>query len=110
MAITSVRIRGHTRFVTKITASRKWLCHPTCRVAIPEEIMNSAPAVMVDEKESSVLELSITESEQLPLAEAPEISHGARKVIIFLLVGSALFLASVGAYVLSGLHRFQNCL
>jgi hypothetical protein len=72
--------------------------------------MNSAPALMVDEKESAVLELPVRQSEQLPSAEAPEISHGAWKVIIFLLVGGALFLATVGAYVLSGLHRFQDCL
>ena len=71
--------------------------------------MNSAPALMVDEKESAVLELPVRQSEQ-PSAEAPEISHGAWKVIIFLLVGGALFLATVGAYVLSGLHRFQDCL
>jgi len=57
-----------------------------------------------------VLELPVKQSEQLPLAEAPEISHGAWKMIIFLLVGGALFLASVGAYVFSGLHRFQDCL
>jgi len=72
--------------------------------------MNSAPALMVDEKKSAVLELPVRQSEQLPLAEAPEISHGAWKVIILLLVGGALFLATVGAYVFSGLHRFQDCL
>jgi hypothetical protein len=71
--------------------------------------MNSAPALMVDEKESAVLELPVRQSEQLPSAEA-EISHGAWNVIIFLLVGGALFLVTVGAYVLSGLHRFQDCL
>lgn len=71
--------------------------------------MNSAPAVIVNEKGSPLVERSITESEQLP-AEAPEISRSAWKIIIFLLVGGALFLASVGAYVFSGLHRFQNCL
>ena len=72
--------------------------------------MNSAPAVMLGEKQSPVLELSVAESEQAPVSEAPEISRSAWKVIIFLLVGGALFLASVGAYVFSGLHRFQNCL
>jgi hypothetical protein len=72
--------------------------------------MNSAPTLIVDEKKSTVIGLSITQSEQLPLTEAPEISRGAWKVIIFLLVGGVLFLASVGAYVFSGLHRFQDCL
>ena len=73
--------------------------------------MNSAPAVIADEKESPVLdELSITESEQSPLAEAPEISRGAWKIIIFFFIAGALFLATVGAYVFSGLYRFQDCL
>jgi hypothetical protein len=75
-----------------------------------EEIMNSAPTTIMEEKKSVGITLPITESEQLPLTEAPEISRGAWKVIIFLLVGGVLFLASVGAYVFSGLHRFQNCL
>lgn len=70
--------------------------------------MNSAPTLIVDEKKSTAIELSITQSEQL--TEAPEISRGAWKVIIFLLVGGVLFLASVGAYVFSGLYRFQDCL
>jgi hypothetical protein len=78
-------------------------------VAIEEEIMNSAPTLMADQKQATVVELSIRQSEQ-PITEAPEISHGAWKVIIFLLLGGALFLATVGAYVFSGLHRFQNCL
>ena len=72
--------------------------------------MNSAPTVIVDEKKPTATELSITQSEQLPLTEAPEISRAAWKIIIFLLVGEVLFLASVGAYVFSGLHRFQDCL
>jgi len=72
--------------------------------------MNSAPTLMADEKKATVVELSIRQSEELALAEAPEISHGAWKVIIFLLVGGALFLTTVGTYVFSGLHRFQDCL
>ena len=71
--------------------------------------MNSA-AVIVNDKESAAVELSVMESEQLLSGEPPEISHGAWKVIIFLLVGSAVFLAGVGAYVFSGLQRFQDCL
>lgn len=72
--------------------------------------MNSAPTLIVDEKKSTAIELSITQSDQVPLTAAPEISRGAWKVIIFLLGGGVLFLASVGAYVFSGLYRFQNCL
>jgi hypothetical protein len=72
--------------------------------------MSSAPTLIVDEKESTAIELSITPSDRLPSVEAPEISRGAWKVIIFLLVGGVLFLASVGAYVFSGLYRFQDCL
>jgi hypothetical protein len=66
--------------------------------------------LIVDEKKSAAMELPLTPSEQLPLTEAPEISRGAWKVIIYLLVGGVLFLASLGAYVFSGLYRFQNCL
>jgi len=44
--------------------------------------MNSAPTLNVDEKKSTAIELSLTQSEQMPLTEAPEISRGARKVII----------------------------
>ena len=40
---------------------------------------------------------------------APEISSGAWKVIIFLLVGGVLILASLAAYVFSELNRFQDC-
>jgi hypothetical protein len=72
--------------------------------------MNSAPTLVVDEKESTTIELSITQSEQLPLTDAPEISRDAWKVIISLLVSGVLFLASLAAYVFSGLYRFQNCL
>jgi hypothetical protein len=72
--------------------------------------MNSAPTLNVDEKESTAIELSLTQSEQSPLTEAPEISRGAWKVIILLLIGEVLFLAAVGAYVFSGLYRFQDCL
>jgi|GEM_PF-6988122 len=72
--------------------------------------MNSAPTLNVDDKKSTAIELSLTQSEQMPLTEAPEISRGARKVIILLLVGEVLFLATVGAYVFSGLYRFQDCL
>jgi hypothetical protein len=72
--------------------------------------MNGAPTLIVDEKKFTPIELSITQSEQLPLTEAPEISRGAWKVVIFLLVGSVLLLASLAGYVFSGLYRFQNCL
>jgi len=72
--------------------------------------MNSAPTLVVDEKKSTAIEPSVTQSEQLPLTEAPEISRDAWKVIIFLLAGGVVFLASLGAYVFSGLYRFQNCL
>jgi hypothetical protein len=72
--------------------------------------MNSAPTLIVDEKKSAAMELPLTPSEQLPITEAPEISRGAWKVIIYLLVGSVVFLASLAAYVFSGLYRFQNCL
>jgi hypothetical protein len=71
--------------------------------------MNSASTVILNEKKPAAVELSITQ-EQLPITEAPELSPGAWKAIIFLLVGGVLFLAIVGAYVLSGLYRFQNCL
>jgi hypothetical protein len=73
-----------------------------------EEIMTTAPAFIVDEVKSKAAELSITENE--PLLGAPEISRDAWKVIILFLVGEVLFLAAVGAYVFSGLFRFQNCL
>jgi hypothetical protein len=72
--------------------------------------MNSAPTLNVDEKKSTAIEFSLTQSEQLPLTEAPEISRGAWNVIILLLIGEVLFLAAVGAYVFSGLYRFQDCL
>jgi hypothetical protein len=72
--------------------------------------MTSAPTLYVGEKKSTAIELSLTQSEQLPLTNAPEISRGAWKVIILLLIGEVLFLASVGAYVFSGLYRFQDCL
>jgi hypothetical protein len=72
--------------------------------------MTSAPTLYVGEKKSTAIELSLTQSEQLPLTNAPEISRGAWKVIILLLIGEVLFLAAVGAYVFSGLYRFQDCL
>ncbi len=72
--------------------------------------MNSEPTLVVDEKIPIPIELSSTQSEQLPLTEAPEISPGAWKVIICLLVGSVVLLASLAVYVFSGLYRFQNCL
>jgi hypothetical protein len=72
--------------------------------------MNSTPTLYVGENKSTAIELSLTQSEQLPLTNAPEISRGAWKVIILLLIGEVLFLASVGAYVFSGLYRFQDCL
>lgn len=74
--------------------------------------MNSAPTLVMDvvEEKSAARELSITQSGPLPTIEAPEISRGAWKAIIFLMIGEVLFLASVGAYVLSALHRFQDCL
>jgi hypothetical protein len=72
--------------------------------------MNGAPTLIVDEKKSAAMELPLTPSEQLPITEAPEISRGAWKVVIFLLVGSVLLLASLAGYVFSGLYRFQNCL
>ena len=43
-------------------------------------------------------------------AGVSEISPGAWKVILLLLGGSVVFLAAVGAYVLSGMSRFQDCL
>jgi hypothetical protein len=72
--------------------------------------MNSTPTLVVDEKRPTPIELPSTQSEQVPLTEVPEISPGAWKVIIYLLVGSVLFLASLAVYVFSGLYRFQNCL
>jgi hypothetical protein len=72
--------------------------------------MNSTPSLILDEKKSAAIELPLTPTEQLPLTEPPEISRGAWKVIIYLLVGSVAFLASLAAYVFSGLYRFQNCL
>jgi hypothetical protein len=72
--------------------------------------MNSAPTLVVDEKRLTPIELSSTQSEQLPITQAPEIGPGAWKVIIYLLVGSVVFLASLAVYVFSGLYRFQNCL
>lgn len=74
--------------------------------------MNSAPTfvVDVDDQKASATEVSITQNELLPLIEPPEISRDAWKVIIFLTIGAALFLTSVGAYVLSAVHRFQDCL
>lgn len=74
-----------------------------------------APASVADERESTGTDISLMQTEQLPLiqssaTEVPEISRGAWKVIILLLIGEVLFLASVGAYVFSGLHRFQDCL
>ncbi len=72
--------------------------------------MNSTPSLILDEKKSSAIELPLTPTEHLTLTEAPEISRGAWKVIIYLLVGSVVLLASLAAYVFSGLYRFQNCL
>ena len=71
--------------------------------------MKGASAVIVDDKKPAAIVLSIPQQE-VTLSETPDISRGAWKVIIFLLVGGVLFLASIGAYVLSGLHRFQDCL
>lgn len=82
-----------------------------CQLGIyGEEIMNSAPTMVLDEREVTATERSVFQSEPAPLTDTPEISRHAWKVIIFLLVGGALFLASVGAYVFSGLCRFQDCL
>jgi hypothetical protein len=60
--------------------------------------MNSAATTITEEKKSVGITLP-TEIEQLPLTEAPEISSNAWKIILSLLVGGVLFLASVGAYV-----------
>ena len=54
------------------------------------------------------LDPSVTQ-ERPPLTEAPEIGSGAWKVIMFLLVGGVLMLASLAAYVFSALDRFQDC-
>ena len=70
--------------------------------------MTTAPAFIVNQGTSAAAELSKSQNE--PLTEAPEISRDAWKVIILFLVGEVLFLAAVGAYVFSGLFRFQNCL
>lgn len=75
-----------------------------------EEDMMSAPALVADEHKTRDTEFTLTQSEAAPLAEAPEITPGAWKAIIFLLIGGVLFLATLGAYVFSALHRFQNCL
>jgi hypothetical protein len=75
--------------------------------------MNSAPTIVLDKLdkiEVTPTEPSLTQSEPVHLTDTAEISSQAWKVIIFLLVGAALFLASVGAYVFSGLYRFQDCL
>lgn len=73
--------------------------------------MNSmATWVVADQKKSVATEVTIAQSDQAPVIEAPEISRGAWKAIIFLMVGAALFLATVGAYVLFALHGFQDCL
>jgi len=79
--------------------------------ALEEEFMNSmATWVVVDRKKSTAADVTIAQSDQAPVIEAPEISRGAWKAIIFLMVGAALFLATLGAYVLFALHRFQDCL
>lgn len=62
-----------------------------------------------EDKQTVATEISIAQREQLPAA-APEISPEAWKVIIWLGIGGVLFLASLAAYVFSGLYRFQNCL
>jgi len=81
-----------------------------CQLGIySEEIMNSAPTLVLDERDATATERSVMQSEPVPFTDPPEISRDAWKVIIFLLVGGALFLASVGAYVFSGLYRFQDC-
>lgn len=80
--------------------------------------MISAPTLTVPDtkpdtkegKQTVAAEFSIAQREQLPVANAPEISPGAWKVIIWLGVGGVLFLAALAAYVFSGLYRFQNCL
>ena len=72
--------------------------------------MNSTSSTVMEQEKSVAIELPITESGQLQLTEAPEISRDAWKIIIFLLLVEAVFLSSVAAYILSGLHRFQDCL
>ena len=71
--------------------------------------MNSATFVMEGNKISAAHK-SVAESEPLFPTESPEISPAAWKIIISMLVGTALFLAAIGAYVFFGLSRFQNCL
>ncbi len=72
--------------------------------------MKSASTLVMEEEKPLLAEISVTEVEQFSAPEAAEISAAAWKTIILLLVGEVLFLAGVGAYVFSGLHRFQNCL
>lgn len=54
--------------------------------------------------------LSIAQPEQFSADAEPEITPGVWKVIIWLGIGGVLFLATLAAYVFSGLYRFQNCL
>jgi hypothetical protein len=72
----------------------------------------TSTTLLIGENKASAAEisLSLTESEPLPLTEGPEISRAGWKVIISLLVGSVLFLAVLGGYVIAGMYRFQNCL
>ena len=64
----------------------------------------------IGQERPSAAEILEFGSEQASLPERPGISPAAWRVAIYLLVGSAVFLAAVGAYVLSGMYRFQNCL
>lgn len=55
-------------------------------------------------------EFSASESDSLSVQEASEMSRGAWRGVIVALVLEALFLASLGAWLFSSLHRFQDCL
>ena len=56
----------------------------------------------------SAADVHSIETEPLLSAEAPDISRGARNVIIYLLIGAVILLGTIAAYVFSGLYRYQN--
>jgi Mn2+/Fe2+ NRAMP family transporter len=60
------------------------------------------------EHQESAKHVETIEIEPSQSTEAPEISRGAWRVIIFMLVGAVVMLGTIAVYVFSGLHRYQG--
>jgi hypothetical protein len=55
-------------------------------------------------------ELSTRESDRLTVNGAQEMNRSARTMVVATLLLGILFLVSLGAFVFSGIYRFQDCL